>query len=182
MCCLIKLLPYFFRRKLAAIVHIHHRHCYYYSTRRLILIYRPTKDERLSRPRHCSKGAQPVPKAVYRSGCHDKRNRPPCDSNLGPHTKFRFIIFTRWRQCSMYYHLIRGSGAQASLPTKKTSRSVYPFSQGTDRLSHSVCKRKSHLCCACDAESERKERRTSQWVAFRCLTNCFRIHCIWHCV
>ena len=26
------------RRKLAAIIHIHHRHCYYYSARRLILI------------------------------------------------------------------------------------------------------------------------------------------------
>jgi len=27
--------------------------------------YRPTEGGRLSRPRHCSKGAQPVPKAVY---------------------------------------------------------------------------------------------------------------------
>ena len=39
---------------------------------------------RLSRPRHYSKGAQPIPKAVYRSGCRDKHNRPRCDSNLGP--------------------------------------------------------------------------------------------------
>ena len=52
------------RRKLAATIHIHHRYCYYYSARKLILIYRPTKGGRLSRPRHCSKGAQPVPKAV----------------------------------------------------------------------------------------------------------------------
>jgi len=29
---------------------------------------------------------QPVPKAVYRSGCCDKHNRPRCDSNLGPLT------------------------------------------------------------------------------------------------
>ena len=36
--------------------------------------YRPTEGGRLSRPRHCSKGAQPVPKPVYRSGCHDKHN------------------------------------------------------------------------------------------------------------
>jgi len=36
----------------------------------------PTEGGRLSRPRHCSKGAQPVPKAVYRSGCRDKHNRP----------------------------------------------------------------------------------------------------------
>jgi len=34
--------------------------------------YRPTEGRRLSRPRHCSKDAQPVPKAVYRSGCRDK--------------------------------------------------------------------------------------------------------------
>ena len=27
-----------------------------------------------------------MPKAVYRSGCHDKHNRPRCDSNLGPLT------------------------------------------------------------------------------------------------
>jgi len=31
------------------------------------LFYRPTEGGRLSRPRHCSKDAQPVPKAVYRS-------------------------------------------------------------------------------------------------------------------
>ena len=34
--------------------------------------YHPAVGERLSRPRHCSKGAQPVPKAVHRSGCCDK--------------------------------------------------------------------------------------------------------------
>jgi len=39
---------------------------------------------RLSRPRHCSKGAQSVPKAVYRSDCRDKHDRPRWDSNLGP--------------------------------------------------------------------------------------------------
>jgi len=47
---------------------------YYYSARELILIYRPSDGGRLSRPRHCSKGVQPVPKAVYRSGCRDKHN------------------------------------------------------------------------------------------------------------
>jgi len=45
--------------------------------------YRTTKGGRLSRPRHCRKGAQPVPKAVYRSSCRDKHNRPRRDSNLG---------------------------------------------------------------------------------------------------
>jgi len=48
--------------------------------------YHPKMGGRLSRPRHCSKGAQPVPKAVYRSSCHDKHNRPRYDSNLGRFT------------------------------------------------------------------------------------------------
>ena len=48
--------------------------------------YRPTKGGRLSRPRHCSKGAQPVPKTVYRSSCHDKHNCRRRGSNLGPVT------------------------------------------------------------------------------------------------
>jgi len=34
--------------------------------------YHPAEGGRLSRPRHCSKGAQPMPKAAYRSGCCDK--------------------------------------------------------------------------------------------------------------
>jgi len=69
------------RRKLAATIHIHHRHCYYYSGRKLILIlpfHGEWKAESTS-TLHC---AQPVPKAVYRSGCRDKHSRPRCDSNL----------------------------------------------------------------------------------------------------
>ena len=31
-----------------------------------------TEGRRLSRPRHCSKGVQPMPKAVYRSGFYEK--------------------------------------------------------------------------------------------------------------
>jgi len=38
--------------------------------------YRPTKDGRLSRARHCSKGVQHVLKAVHRSGCRVKHNCP----------------------------------------------------------------------------------------------------------
>ena len=38
--------------------------------------YQPTEGGRLSRPRHCRKGAQPVPKAVHRIGCPDKHNWP----------------------------------------------------------------------------------------------------------
>jgi len=57
--------------------------------------YRPTKGGRLSRPRHCSKGVQPVPKAVYRRGCRDKRNRAQCDLNLGPLTPRSDSLTTR---------------------------------------------------------------------------------------
>jgi len=39
-------------------------------------LYRPTAGGRLSRPRHCSKDVQSVPKAVCRSGWHDKRTLP----------------------------------------------------------------------------------------------------------
>jgi len=37
---------------------------------------RTTEGRSLSRPRHCGPGAQPVPKTAYRSGRHDKHNRP----------------------------------------------------------------------------------------------------------
>jgi len=47
----------------------------------------PTRLGMLSRHKHCSKGAQPVPKAVYRSSCRDKHDRPRCDSNPGPLTQ-----------------------------------------------------------------------------------------------
>jgi len=50
--------------------------CYYCSAWKLILILPSTKGGRLSRPRHCRKGTQPVPKAVHRSGCRDKHNWP----------------------------------------------------------------------------------------------------------
>ena len=68
----------------AAVIHIHHRHFIITQPKGWYSFYHPTEGGRLSRPRHCSKGAQPVPKAVYRSGCRDKHNRPRWDSNLGP--------------------------------------------------------------------------------------------------
>jgi len=75
------------RRKLAATIHIHHRHCYYYSARSpYYSFYRPTKGGRLSRPKHCSKGAQPVLKTVYHSSRRDKHNCLRRDSNLDPLT------------------------------------------------------------------------------------------------
>jgi len=48
--------------------------------------YRPTEGGRLSWPRHCRKGMQPVPKAVYCSGGRDKHNCRRWDLNLGPLT------------------------------------------------------------------------------------------------
>ena len=61
-----------------------HRHLYYYSTIRLILIYRPSEGGRLSRPRHCSQ-CEAVSKAAYRSDFRENTNFcPQRDSNLGP--------------------------------------------------------------------------------------------------
>ena len=70
-------------RRKAATVHIHHRHFIITQPLSWYSFYRPAEGGRLSRPRHCSKGVQPVPKAVYGSGCRDKHNCPRWDSNLG---------------------------------------------------------------------------------------------------
>jgi len=48
-----------------------------------------------ARPRHCSKGVQPVPKTAYHSGIRDKYSRPRCDSNLGPLTLQSGALTTR---------------------------------------------------------------------------------------
>ena len=79
----------------AAIIHIHHRHFIITQPRGWYSFYHPTEGRRLSRPRHCSKGAQPVPKAVYRSGCRDKHNRRQWDLNLGPFTPQSDVLTTR---------------------------------------------------------------------------------------
>ena len=47
--------------------------------------YHPEDGGRLSRPRHCSKGAQPVPEAVHPHGCRDKHD---C---LWPHHTIRML-------------------------------------------------------------------------------------------
>jgi len=57
--------------------------------------YRPTKGRRLSRPKHCSKGAQPVLKTVYHSSCRDKHNCQRRDSNLDPLTPQPDALSTR---------------------------------------------------------------------------------------
>ena len=67
------------QKEMAATIHIHHRHFIITEPESWYSFYRPTEGGRLSRPRHCSKGVQPVPKAVYHSGCRDKHNCPRWD-------------------------------------------------------------------------------------------------------
>jgi len=40
----------------------------------MLTFYRLVEGGRLSRPKHYSKGMQPLSKVVYHSGCHDKHN------------------------------------------------------------------------------------------------------------
>ena len=57
--------------------------------------YCPMKAGRLSRPKHCRKGAQPVLKTVYHSSCRDKHNCQRRDSNLDPLTPQSDVLTTR---------------------------------------------------------------------------------------
>jgi len=61
------------QKEMTASVHIHHCHFIITQPESWYSFYRPTEGGRLSRPRHCSKFVQPVPKTVCRSGCHDKQ-------------------------------------------------------------------------------------------------------------
>jgi len=70
-----------------------------YTARNLILILPSHGLRKAESHRHCSKGAQPVPSAAYRSGCRDK-HRPRCDSNLVPVTSQPDVLTTR--QGSIY--------------------------------------------------------------------------------
>jgi len=65
------------------------------STSTIAFVCSPTKGARLSQPSHCSRGVQPMPKAVYRSSCRDKHNCLKCDSNLGPLTLQSDVLTTR---------------------------------------------------------------------------------------
>ena len=69
-------------RKLAATVNIHHRHCYYYSAHKLILIL-PSVEVHSPCPR------------LYIAATRDKHNHPRCDSNLGPLTVQSGAITTK---------------------------------------------------------------------------------------
>ena len=96
------------RRKLAAIIYIHLAIVIITQPVGWYSFYRPTNGRRLSRPKHCSKGAQPVLKTVYRSSCHDKHNCQRLDSNLDPLTPQSDALTTRllrpalWFQCFFY--------------------------------------------------------------------------------
>ena len=66
--------------------------------------YRPTKGGRLSRPKHCSKGAQPVLKTVYRSSRRDKHKCQRRDLNLDPLIPQSDVLTTRpLRPCCAYH-------------------------------------------------------------------------------
>ena len=94
--------------------------------------YRPTAGGRLSRPRRCGKGAQPVHKAVYRSSCRDKCNRLRCDPNLGPITPPSDTLTTRLRRPVCVCQTIRvrwlayaaGSRCTASSVTRSWTSSL----------------------------------------------------------
>ena len=82
-------------RKLAAAIHTHRPIFIITQPESWDSFYHPTVGGRLSWPRHCSKGAQPVPKTVYHSSCRNKHNRPWHDSNLGPLTPPLDALITR---------------------------------------------------------------------------------------
>ena len=75
----------------------------YHSTSTIAISYyaqpkADTEGGRLSRPRHCTKGAQPVPKAVHCSGCRDKHN---CLWPLTPQS-----IMPSLNHCDLLRHMV----------------------------------------------------------------------------
>jgi len=86
--------------------------------------YCPTKGGRLSRPKHCNKGAQPMLKTVYHSSsCRDKHNCRRRDLNLGPLTPQSDTLTTRLLRPARYMFnlwkfLVTG---MASIVQKSTS-------------------------------------------------------------
>ena len=71
-------------------------HSRLYTSQSWYLIQWPGRDARLSWPKHCSKGDQPVPKTAYYSGIRDKHSWPQWDLNLGPLTA-QSDILTTWQ-------------------------------------------------------------------------------------
>jgi len=70
-------------------------------------LYHPTKGGKLSWPRHCCKGALPMPKAVYCSGCHDKHNCPWRDSHLGFFTPLCHLTTVNCSHCELQSTAVR---------------------------------------------------------------------------
>jgi len=90
---------------------------------------RPTEGGRLSPPMHCSKGAQPVPKAVYHSSCCDEQNRLRCDSNLGPLTVRRGYRDLHVYSSQCYCYVSCGLRAAAYRLIKKSKGSPYSITE-----------------------------------------------------
>ena len=81
------------RRKLAATTHIHHRHSYYYSTHKLILIL-PFHGGEKAEPTTAVKVRSPCP-MLYIAAAVAIKNRPRCDSKLGSLTSQSDALITR---------------------------------------------------------------------------------------
>jgi len=101
--------------------------------------YRPTKGGRLSRPKHCSKGAQPVLKTVYHSSGRDKHNCRRRDSNLDPLTPQSDALTTRLlRPATKKRAVWRGS-----MRVPRESAAMSASRRGQWRLARSVWRRSS---------------------------------------
>ena len=89
-------------QKLAATVHIHHRHCYYYSTYKLVLIYRPTED--WVDVGTAVKVRSPFPRLYSAAAVAVNTHRPHSDSNLGPLTIVIVWLSSCWEQEAEFAH------------------------------------------------------------------------------
>ena len=127
--------------------------------------HHPTEGRKLSRPRHCNKGAQPVPKTVYRSSCCDKHNCPRRDSNLGSLTRQSDALTTRLLSWCLL-HWSRSSG-----PAAACSAGVSFWRQSSDTMNSAPCR--ALLSCAgkndsCVLQAQRNSARRACERPFRC--------------
>ena len=107
--------------------------------------YRPTKGGRLSRPKHCSKGAQPMLKTVYRSSCRDKHNCQWRDSNLDPLTLQSDVLNTRLLRYCILYEYYSEEVANVSY--------IYLYPCAVDECSPTFCGRLLH----CESKKTRHQ-------------------------
>jgi len=89
--------------------------------------YHPTKGGKLSWPKHCSKGAQPVLKTVYRSSCRDKHNCQQRDSNLDPLTPQSDALTTRLLRPAICWTWKLGSNSCHHRPPSLVCYTNRPF-------------------------------------------------------